>query len=145
MPFVMVNCGGAQDEPYALSASTNKTDDEILAECQAMTYTVESCVDILNTHNEEVATNKATVSAASLLTDDFVSCQSVEDIASYTDIDCSTTISEMISAYQICGELSSSEKYTGCDDVESVVDDATDSCDQNSSEVTSDFCASLTA
>lgn len=152
MPFVMVNCGSTIDEPFALSASTGATEDQVLAQCQSMQYLVESCVDVLAAEEARIESEKASVTAATLLIEDFSSCETAETISatstvtnSTETIDCSTTVQSLIEAFQYCDVLSTSEKYDGCDDVESIMDDAVDSCDADSNSVTEDFCNSLTA
>jgi len=60
-------------------------------------------------------------------------------------LDCETVINAMISAYQVCEELSTSEKYYDCDDIEDAMNEAVQACDDGSSDVSQDFCSTLTA
>lgn len=68
-----------------------------------------------------------------------------EDTENQNKINCHDVITDIISAYQICDELTKKQKYPGCDDVEDVIDEAVEKCDSEDEEVTEDFCGSLTA
>lgn len=172
MPFVMVNCSVA-DQPYALDdealVSSESVDEDALEECMNMEFLVEECIAILQSESDRIAEEEALVTAATLALDQFEECQLEEEIVmavaanvllqtadGTTDtttpetvtedvVDCAATIESTISAYQICDELTTSEKYTDCKTLENAVDDAVEACEIDAETVTEDFCSSLTA
>lgn len=169
MPFVMVNCGTG-DQPYALDAdaAVSEDSDDLLEQCQDMEFLVQSCIDVLQEEEEKIQEEESKISSAAAQVGDFVTCQSEESISdsdsdsesdtsteSSTDpdsassesevVDCSVVISDLIASYQICTGLTSSEKYDDCEDVEETVEDAVTKCDESSTDVTADFCNTLTA
>lgn len=165
VPFVIINCSGAPDSPYALdpNVTASESDATILEECQNMEFLIQECVDVLQEENDRVATEQANVEAASLILDDFSACELYDDTttetlvkmaatststSTSTDEDltaCPETIASVVDAYQACDGLDADERYDECDDIIDTVEDATDLCDDDDETVSEDFCALLSA
>lgn len=152
IPFVMVNCGAADVNYVANSqdaeANADLSSESELAACQEQEFLTQDCVDILQAEEERIATEEQTVATGLNSAQDFESCRAIESIVeseTSDGIDCSTAMANMTAAYQICDELSSSEKYDGCVDVEFAMEDAVEACDTQDDSVTDDFCSTLTA
>jgi len=164
MPFVMVNCGVA-DEQFTIDAGASESDStDALDQCQKMEFLVDDCIDILQQEEERLQQDQSKISASATQVDDFTSCQTEETISSGSDetpsddetdpsddetageeASCEDVIADMVVSYQICSDLSSSEKFDECEDVEEVVDDAVRRCNNGSITITQDFCSTLTA
>lgn len=170
VPFVMVNCSSAQDEPYALDVNADTSDAAELEECQEMEFLVDECVDILQAENDRIETEHAQIITASELLADFTTCQAYESDSTSTTTststatstttstststatdtdddlsDCADTIDVVVTAYQICDSLSAADQYDECADVITSVEDTVTLCDDDSDDVTADFCALVTA